>query len=75
MNTNQFTLNAYLDEPTYNMDKHLEAELTASAEFYSNVYKDINGFRPQIVFKNCTTLETLQIINQLIEDLPESEVQ
>jgi len=65
----QFTLDNYLDVPTYNMDKHLEAEISHACEFYSNMFKDKNGFRPSLRFIE-NDMESLKAINGMLRDLP-----
>jgi len=51
------------------MDKHLEAEISHACEFYSNMFKDKNGFRPSLRFiKN--DMESLKAINGMLRDLP-----
>ena len=73
-----FALDAYLEKPTYNMNEHLEAYLCESIEFYSNVFKDINRYRP----KNWPTGSDMEVFNsvelmikQMLDDIKNAEME
>ena len=63
-----FALDAYLEKPTYNMNEHLDSYVSEISEVYSNVFKDINGYRPKY-WPNGTSLENLNELELMLKQL------
>ena len=76
--TCNFALDVYLGRPTRNMDRHLKAYIIEAGEFYSNMFKDINGYRP----RNWPTGSDIEVLNaielmikQMLADIKNAETE